>query len=413
MRGVNQLPAYVGSAQPGRSPWFLRAAHYASDPLEAVFRRYTPTQAEDLIRSAQRATGLEDLGPGEVIEPLQVLLDTVADDPQFSPLGRLAWTIILRRHLTSRLRIVDHVRKHPEVHDVVIEKPMIILGLPRTGTTLLYHLLGALPGSRPLMGWESYEPLKPAGPDLRLTRFRGYVWGVNQAMPALRLIHELKADAPDEGLELMDRTFHSLNFMLFAYDYVEYLRGLPEERMDESWELYLWQLQILQLQSMNDFWLLKAPGFIGAFSALDKHLPDARYIMTFRDLREALPSAMSLVTTPGTAFRRPGHQLGLPNFVDNFVGRVDYTRAQLADKPKVEVMYPDLMRDPTAEVRRILEEFGEAIPNDLDQRVDRVLSSKPQNKYGKHRYALEQFGFDPAELEPVAEAWARDVGLQR
>ena len=408
-----QLPARVGPQQPNRSPLLVRSAATAVQPFDPIVRAITPDDAADLVRSAQRQAKLEDLGPGEVLEPLQVLMDTLREDPHVSALGRLGWTIILRRLLVSRLRVVDHVRRHPEIHDVAVERPLIILGLPRTGTTLLYQLLATHPGARPLMGWESYTPVPPTGRDRRRGSYRRYVWAIDKLVPALRTIHELDADAPDEGLELMDRTFHSLNFMLYAYGYIEYLQTLGDERFDESWELYLWQLQMLQLQSMKDFWLLKAPGFIGAFGALDKHLPDARFVMTHRDLRQALPSAMSLVTAVGTAMRRPGHQLGLPDFLNQFVDRIRLTRTQLADKPKVEILYPDLITDPVGVVSRILDELGESVPNDLEQRVARVLAASPQHKNGKHRYSLEQFGFDARELEPIAARFDREVGLDR
>ncbi len=382
-------------------------------PFDRVVRRLTPDDASELIRSAQRQARLEDLGPGEVIEPLQVLMDTLRQDPHVSALGRLGWTVILRRLVVSRLQVVDHVRRHPEIHEVQVRRPLVILGLPRTGTTLLYKLLATHPGARPLMGWESYAPIPPSGRDRRLRNYRGYVWAIDKMIPALRTIHELDANAPDEGLELMDRTFHSLNFMLYAYEYIEYLATLSDERFNESWEIYLWQLQMLQQQWMKDFWLLKAPGFIGAFGALDKHLPDARFVMTHRDLREALPSAMSLVTSVGTAMRRPGYQLALPNFVDRFVDRIRLTRRQIADKPSAEILYPDLITDPGGVVRSILEQLDESVPNDLDDRVAKVLAASPQHKNGRHRYSLEQFGFDPEEIEPLATEFAREVGLDQ
>lgn len=366
--------------------------------------------AESLTGRVVGRTGLDDFGPGLVVEPLQQLLDTVMADPTFSTVGLRAWPTMLSRLLASRLRVVDHVRRHPELTELEVTRPIIITGMPRTGTTLLYNLMATMPGARPLLGWESLSPL-PGPVRRRRAAYAAWVRFVDLNVPELKAIHALNPSGPDEGLELMDRTLYSFNFMLYTFPYAEWLVDRPPAEVTEAWRLWRWQLQMLQAQGPSGYWVLKAPTFMGSFPTVDALIPNARYVMTHRDLSSALPSAVSLLTVVGAAMRRPGAQVDLPRFIDQMVAIANRTRKQLEDRPNVQVLYPDLMADPAGTVRSILEEFGEPVPDDLDDRVAAHLAAHPQHKHGRHDYRLERFGLVPDDLEPYVSDYARDLGL--
>ena len=285
--------------------------------------------------------------------------------------------------------------------------------MPRTGTTLLYNLLAGVPESRPLMGWESMDPMPDHRLGLRRAKYRAWVAFINKTIPQLKAIHHLQPDGPDEGLEMMDRTLHSFNFMLYAYAYTDWLLERTNREMCDSWQLWLWQLQMLQAQKPRGFWLLKAPTFMGLFPTLDALLPNARYVMTHRDLHSAIPSAMSLVTVVGASMRYPGAQVPLPRFVDRMADMANQTRKQIEQRPNVQVLYPELMDDPAGTVADILATFGERIPTDLEARVSAHLAAHPQHKHGTHDYRLERFGLAVDDLEPFAADYARDLGLDR
>ncbi|MFV0257414.1 MAG: sulfotransferase family protein [Acidimicrobiales bacterium] len=394
---------------PGYPPPHLRALARLTEPLRAPILDRYPT-AESLIDRAVHRTGLDDFGPGPVVEPLHQLLATAAADPTFSTVGLRAWPTMLSRLLASRLRIVDHIRRHPELTGLEVTRPIIITGMPRTGTTLLYNLLAGMPGARPLLGWESLSPL-PGPERRRRAAYAAWVRFVDANVPELKAIHALNPSGPDEGLELMDRTLYSFNFMLYAFPYAEWLVDRPAAEVTEAWRLWRWQLQMLQAQGPAGYWVLKAPTFMGSFATVDELIPNARYVMTHRDLGSALPSAISLLTVVGAVMRRPGAQVDLPRFIDRMVAIANQTRKQLEDRPNVQVRYPDLMADPAGTVRSILEAFGEPVPDDLDRRVAAYLAAHPQHRHGKHDYRLERFGLVADDLEPYVSDYARDLGL--
>lgn len=362
---------------------------------------------------ATATTGLTDFGPGEVLEPLDALLEPLRTDESLTSIGLFAWPQMLTRHLTTRLRIVEHIRTHPELRDETVVRPVIITGMPRTGTTLLYNLLATMPGARPLMGWESMDPLPEKRFRLRKMKYRAWVTFVNTTIPQLKAIHHLRPDGPDEGLEMMDRTLHSFNFMLYAYSYTDWLLERTNREMCEAWTIWKWQLQMLQAQGPGGYWVLKAPTFMGLFPTIDALLPNARYVMTHRDLHDAIPSAMSLVTVVGASMRFPGQQVPLPRFIDRMADMANQTRKQIEQRPNVQVLYPEFLADPAGTVESILTEFGEEVPRDLRPRITRYLAEHPQHKHGKHDYSPARFGLDHDDLEPYAADYARDLGLDR
>ncbi len=397
---------------PGYPPVHMRILARIGQPLRGRASRRYP-DPDELLARVTAQTGLTDFGPGEVVEPLEELLRPLRDDPDVTAAGLMAWPTMLGRLLTSRLQIVDFVKKNPEIRDEKLVRPVIITGMPRTGTTLLYNLLSNVPQSRPLMGWESMDPLPHRSDAIRKAKYRAWVAFVNNTIPQLKAIHHLQPAGPDEGLELMDRTLHSFNFMLYAYSYTDWLLERTQREMCEAWTVWQWQLQMLQAQGPKGFWLLKAPTYMGLFPTIDALLPNARYVMTHRDLHSAIPSAMSLVTVVGAAMRYPDAQVPLPRFVDRMADMANQTRKQIEQRPNVQVLYPELIDDPAEVVANVLAEFGEEVPRDLRQRVDHYLAQHPQHKHGKHDYRLERFGLIPDDLEPFAADYARDLGLDR
>jgi hypothetical protein len=390
----------------------MRALARLSQPFRGLASRRYP-EPEELVARVTATTGLHDFGPGAVLEPLDELLRPLRDDPSVTAVGLTAWPTMLARLLTTRLQIVEFVKQHPEVRDEELVRPVIITGMPRTGTTLLYNLLAEVPTSRPLMGWESMDPMPDHRLSVRKAKYRAWVGFVNKTIPQLKAIHHLQPHGPDEGLEMMDRTLHSFNFMLYGYAYTDWLLERTHREMCDAWTLWRWQLQMLQRSGPNGFWVLKAPTFMGLFPTIDALLPNARYVMTHRDLHSAIPSAMSLVTVVAASMRYPGEQVSLPHFVDRMAEMANQTRKQIEQRPNVQVLYPELVAEPAAIVRTILTEFGEAVPSDLDAMVSGYLDSNPQHKHGKHDYRLERFGLVTDDLEPYAADYARDLGLDR
>ena len=100
-----------------------------------------PPSAEQLIDEAQRRSGLSDFGDTPFVRPMQLLLQACREEAELSLFGSAAirWDTV--RFLTNLLRLRDEEKRCPEILDQSIEPPLIIAGLPRSGTTFLHSLL--------------------------------------------------------------------------------------------------------------------------------------------------------------------------------------------------------------------------------------------------------------------------------
>jgi hypothetical protein len=176
-----------------------------------------------LLQEARRATGLSDFGPQDFLQRLDLLCDEWSGDPSLTNLGRLSLRNKLLQHARSRLLIQDVLSRHPEIHDVAIRAPIIVAGLPRSGTTHLLNLMAADTRLRALPLWESYEPvplpseaLLPDGVDPRYQRCADQ-WRMMQSLsPLLAAMHPMNPDHIHEELELMGPDFASYNYEWLA-----------------------------------------------------------------------------------------------------------------------------------------------------------------------------------------------------
>src|SRR5262245_57432751 len=177
--------------------------------------------AATLHGQAAAETGLDDFGPRDYEERLNVLLAALRDVEHLTPVGLLSFHSQMLQLLKNRLLLVDLLARHPEIHDIEVAAPIIIAGLPRTGTTHLHNLLAADRGLRTLPSWESVEPFPLPSeigvePDPRRQRTEQAVWFLNEAMPLFRLMHEMTTDHVHEEIALLAIDFSTMFFETLA-----------------------------------------------------------------------------------------------------------------------------------------------------------------------------------------------------
>lgn len=353
--------------------------------------------ADELVGAARRRTGLEDFGAPAVDEPLHLLVDSFERDARLSALGSLLIRRAIVAELSRRLRIVAAL---PGVARTRIERPIFVLGLPRTGTTLLFNLLAQVPGARPLLGWEAFDPLPPP----RRWRYRTALRGLDYMAPDLHSVHELVPDGPQECLQLLSRTVVSWGFLVLGRlsSYERWLWEADRETHAAAYALHRAQLQLLQSRRKGGRWLLKSPAHLNAIPALLDVYPDACIVQTHRDLGEVLPSSCSLFAVGASVLSDAvdPHQVGR-DWVERLrrtIDRAAETRASVPAQRFYDVAYRDLMRDPCAVVRRIHEHFGSELPAGAVERMHAYLQANPAGRTGAHRYSLDQFGLDAAQV---------------
>lgn len=365
-----------------------------------------PLSAERLIALAERRVGSDDWGPYSIREPLGVLLDALDGDAPLSPLGRR----FLYRHVletaVKRLTIVDVMRQVGNVEAQTVRHPLIVVGLPRTGTTLLYNLLCCDPRRRPLNVWEGYLPYDPrwiGRPDRRKTVTRLAVTALDALVPELRPIHHVSPTGPEECFLLLHRTFVSATYYGLAHvpSYLRWLVDCGDELLFAAYEFYRSQLKLLQWNAPERPWVLKNPSHICGLRGLLHAFPDACIVQTHRDLAKAAPSWLSLMSVARQVTladpERIDYLADVTHYADVLRSAID-ARSQ-AEGRFLDVHYNDLVRDPLATVARIYEHFGLRYSDEMDRRARAWLAEHPRGKHGAHRYTLDQFGLTREYLD--------------
>jgi hypothetical protein len=388
------------------NPNVPRPIWLANRVLRPVASRLFPLDVERLMETARRRTRLDDFGAGHFREPLGILVDALEREAQLNPLGRFGARQLLLGLLETRLRVEDLLRRRPEILEQRIERPILIVGMLRTGTTLLHRLLAQDPGLRHLPYWESAMPLPlgdptklPPAPDPRIRRARQSLAFLYWVAPLIITMHELEAEAPDEELSLMAVDFATTLFEA-SYNVPSFAEWFARTDQTPAYAYFRRLLQILQWYRRGDRWLLKSPQHLWHLRALLSTFPDATIVQTHRDPVTVTASFASL-----TAYgRRMNTDHPDPRTIArSWAQRIEMVlRRSIEDRPAntrrfIDVSLHELMRDPIGVARRIYAVADRELTPAVEKAMRTWLAANPQRKHGGHVYRLEDFGLDREE----------------
>lgn len=356
---------------------------------------------DSVIRSAQRMAGLTDFGGDESFrEPMKILLEDYAAETRYGYLGRCMARQRCVGLASNRLLIQDELRRFPEIREERITRPLFVLGLPRTGTTLLNNLLAQDPNCRPLLTWEAFGPSISAKEekrrvDPRIQRAKWLVWAIYYAAPQMRAAHPMDPLGPEECLGLLASTFVSV-FLAEGPRYRDWLMTLGREETSAAYRHYKQQLQALQRRRSGEHWILKSPAHLYAIDGLIDVFPDACIVQTHRDPIEVVPSGCSMsAMVQGILYENFDlHQFGA-YYVETLLKCLDRSakaRDSIAPERFFDLQFEELMQDPLGCVHRIYEHFGYELSAEMETRMQRLMKENPRHKHGVHRYDLTQFG---------------------
>ncbi len=370
-------------------------------------RRFVSLEPETLLHAASRQTGLSDFGDDRFREPLEILLRAVQTDTVLSPFGRFATRQLVLQLLKSRLRLEELYRKHPEIEDEEIVSPIIVAGLPRTGTTHLFNLLSQDRSLRWLPYWESLEPFPDpeersgrSGRDPRIDRCARALDGINKVIPLFSAMHEFTVEGPHEEIQLFAIDFST---MLFEGSYHVPSYGAWYKRTDQkaTYEYLKRCLKALQFLRRGERWLLKSPQHLENLGALVSTFPDATFVQTHRD---PVRITASLTTMVAYGSRMQEEDPDIRAIARYWSQRTeDLLRAGVRDRgllPQSNVMdvhFHDFMADMPGTVKRIFEFAGHPFTQQTALAIDRFLVDNPRGKHGIIDYRLEDLGLDPEE----------------
>jgi len=374
---------------------------------------------DELLAEACRITQLTDFGDDAFRRPLRVLLDSFEEDARLNYIGRLLTRKELIQKLTNRLLMQDDFKRHPEILEVSIKRPIIIAGLARTGTTFLHHLMAQDPDTRSLQYWELLFPSPP--PDIRSYETdprrksvqRGsMIWnwlilskrGSNQ----LSRMHSGNYNSPEECWPLFQNTFLSNMFFNFAR-LKAYYEWIQNQDMYGAYLYYIKQLQLLLWRYSGKRLILKHPGHLNYLETLIRVFPDALVIWTHRDPLKIIPSSCSFCTF----FRQTrSDQVDLKEIGNDvlnsaacMVNRGMKVRESYDPARFYDVDYYAMIKDPIGEVRQIYKFIGDDLSDQSLNRMKAWLAVNPRNKYGIHRYRLETFEHDSSEVNRRFESY--------
>ena len=377
----------------------------ANGPRGHSFR----SKPDDLLAAASKQTGLTNFGGDHFREPFEIFLHAVRHDTELSSFGRVATRQLVLQLLRSRLRLEELYRLHPEIEDERIDRPIIVAGLPRTGTTHLLNLLSQDASLRWLPYWESLEPFPDPneppgrdGRDPRIERCAKALALINKVVPLLSAMHEFTVEGPHEEIQLLAIDFSS---MLFEGSYHVPSYGDWYRHADQKATYgYLKRcMKALQFLRPGERWLLKSPQHLENLDALVATFPDATFIQTHRD---PVRITASLTTMVAYGSRMQEKDPDVRAIAQYWAGRAeDLLRAGIRDRellPESRVMdvhFHDFMGNMQGTVKRILEFAGHPFSEETARAVDAFLVDNPKGKHGPRRLSARRLGDRPTRKE--------------
>lgn len=372
---------------------------------------------ESLKQSAQKKAALNDFGNHSFDKPLDVLVECLNREAKLNAVGQYMMRKLLVDLLIERLRIQDFTRRSPNSLAEKIEKPLFVIGLPRSGTTFLFNLLCQDPNSAWIKHWELCLPpqdlygdrlsqdeknklIQTCRQDLRLFKF---------LVPQIEKVHPVDITGPEECSYLLHRGFMSPLFAVYANipTYLQWIESTWLNNKQASIDLYQYycqQIQILQYRQNNNtfqskekvHWVLKSPAHIISLEAILAVFPDACFVHIHRDPLETVPSNCSLIAMMRGIFSEDvfleniGHQW--LEWLSKAVKNVQTIRQDNPSMNIIDIEYNQLIKNPIATIRKIYQRFDYAVPQTMEETLRRYILDHPKGKHGRHVYSPEQFG---------------------
>jgi hypothetical protein len=389
-----------------RLPAPMRALNTVGRAWRAAGMPARKLDPDALIQTAMHDTGLSDIGdPAEFRPGLDQVCTALEQLPELPTTGRFAARRQILRALRQRLRRREWLAQRPREFAKELRAPVVVVGLPRTGTTFLHRLLAASDNARALPMWEVAMPFPPLdGPDKRRqTGVRGAQM-MKRVVPDIDRKHTTGADEPEECMHLQDEAF--LSWSWFSnYPIPTYTRWLQQADPTHAYRVWSDVLRFVQGREPSARLTLKSPSHTAWLDALLDHAPDARLVWTHRDPAEVVPSFSSLVaTTRGVSTTRQTadpHALGreICDHLAWLAERGMSHRPRIATGQLIDISFSSLRSDPLGTVAKIHAHFGIPWTPSTAQRVQAEIDGRPRGRHGSHQYDLSEFGLSEGLIQ--------------
>jgi hypothetical protein len=354
---------------------------------------------DDLLNAAAAQTGLSDFGDPSFRQGLDVFVSALNSEAKLSEAGAQRIAASVTATLANRLQVEDYLKANPALLDAPIEKPLFVFGLPRTGTTLAINLLAADPARRVFSRWEAFQTVPPAAPgalrtDQRCIDEQARMEMTRQYVPHIAAMHWEDAHSSTECQFAM-----SPSFCAQVYDSQYEIPSYTDWFLNADYvPAFRYHKRLMQLLQGNNRgrWTFKNPWHPLYLDALTGVYPDAQLVMTHRDPAEVVASACSLIFHVRKMFSDNVDPLACSKLLmrtfDEMIARVDAFEAKHGAGSIHHIQYADMMRDPVGEMRKVYAKYNEPLTDVALANMQAMLDDNPKGKFGKHDYALEDYG---------------------
>jgi len=374
-------------------------------------------EREALCLLAIERAGVSDFGDTWFFEPMDRYLAAINREGRLTAAGLAGQTEVIVKGLVSRLRLVEDLKRHPEIRDERVDVAGIILGLPRTGSTIFHRLLAAAPGMTAIRWYEAqnFAPFpdeEPGNPEGRRAYARAMIDGWLAAAPELASIHPLDPDAPDEEVLILGQMFVStmIEAMAFVPSFAAWLNDYDQSHGHADLTTILQYLQWQDPSRRGKRWVLKSPSNLPYAEVAARAFPQAVLIMTHRDPVQTVPSYVSMqATLYKLSAQVSDHDVGafwLRRLTD-WMQRFEVARSRIGEDRFIDIDYRDVARAPLAQAQRVLARMGIEAGPAVDAALTEFIAGNQREQRPTHDYSLERFGLDEDEIKREFEAYRR------
>ncbi|MGU3500530.1 sulfotransferase family protein [Mycobacterium sp. C31M] len=385
-------------------PRYSDAAQQIRDLMSSLAAE-CPLNSDVLHARASADTGLTDFGPEDYRERLDRYVAELRDVDMHGP-GIVNFHSQLVQWLKNRLLLTDLLTRHPEIHEVHLLAPVVIAGLPRTGTTHLHNLLAAAPTFRSLPYWEGVEPFPlpaEAGqvPDPRVTRMDMAVQVMDILMPHFALMHEMTTDHVHEEIQLLANDFSTM-LMETLVDVPRWTTYYRSQDQTGSYEYLRTQLKALQFLRGGRRWVLKSPQHLEQIGVLDAVFPDVVVCFTHRD---PVPVAVSMIAMITYSARMYTDRVDVPGIAAAWVDRLGNLldacvrqRDNIGPDRSLDIRFDGFMADELGTAERLYGLAGESFDAPVRSAITGYLQGHQRGRLGRVATSAQMFGLDEDDL---------------
>ncbi|WP_419919374.1 sulfotransferase family protein [Candidatus Poriferisocius sp.] len=419
LRGVSNRPAPIrieDLVNPVLSPEIAQMMEQTAPMAEQI-----ELSPEAVMAEATTRTGLSDFGPDGFRGPLEVLCRSLDTEADHSPMGRVSSFNQLSGFAANRLRIEQYIKDHPDALEVPVNRPIVIAGLPRTGTTHLHNLISADPELRSLPWWEAMEPVPPpeeAGTtEGRIERAKSGLAILNTAMPHYARMHEMTWDHVHEEIHLLGIDFSTMLFDCMAV-MPSWRSYYKEQDQTPHYEYLKRILQVLTHQRPpRERWVLKSPQHLEQIGPLMNVFGDATVVFTHRDPVSITASFATMICySARMSATHPVDVHGIGQWwaqlIEDMLRSCTDDRDLVAPEQSMDVLFHEFMAGDVAMVERIYDRAEQPFTPKVRAAMDAYMVDHPRDRHGRVIYDLTDFGIDPAERRKSLNFYTNRFAVQ-